>query len=451
MNSPDLYLRRVLDGALDAVLEINVDGVITSWNDAAALLLGWSPEEAIGERFDALALAPGHWPAVRKAVGQRTELMLRDRAGADVPVGVSLTSVELNGRTGLVAFLRDLRPQRNGGRPAAPVAAADGLLPEADDATLATVARAVRRFARGADPDEVRESICMAALEAGEAAVAYLAEPDEEHGGLVITAVAGAELREGITVVPFDADAPASEAHRTGRPVFIDDLASSPSPGTRAQARALGSASALMTPVERDGASPAVLGVAWEQRLGAPARLTAVMRLLAGEAGIALDRVAQLQDLEAQARTDPLTGLPNRRAWDEALSRELASSSRDGRPVCVAVTDVDDFKGYNDSRGHPAGDRLLRLAVTAWQQSLRAGDILARSGGDEFSVLLPNCRVEGAIALAERLRTSTPLGRSCSVGVAAWDGTESAQALISRADKALYVAKARGRNRVVAQ
>ena len=450
MSSPDLYLRRVLDGALDAVLEISPDGVITSWNDAAARMLGWSPEEAIGERFDALALAPGHWPAVRQAIGQRTELMLHDRDGGEVPVNVALTSIELEGRAGLVAFLRDLRPQR-GDDPAAPAAASDDALAEADDAAIATVARTTRRFARSADPDETREAICAAAVEACDATIAYLAEPDEDRGGLVVTAVAGAQLRDGVTVLPFDTPSAAIEAHRSGNPVFVADLASTPSPRTRAQARALGTVSGLVTPIVRDGAGTCVLGVTWEHRVGTADRHTTVMRLLADEAAIALSRSEQLRVLEAQARTDPLTGLPNVRAWDEALSRELASSSRDGRPVCVAVTDLDDFKGYNDSRGHPAGDRLLRLAVTAWQQSLRAGDILARSGGDEFSVLLPNCRVEGAVVLAERLRTSTPLGRSCSVGVAAWDGKESAQELVARADRALYEAKALGRNRVIAQ
>src|SRR6478672_10538181 len=112
MGSPDLYLRRVLDGALDAVVEISLDGVVTSWNDAAAELLGWSAAEAVGQRFDALALAPGHWTAVRQAAGQRMELMLRDRDGHEVPVDVALTSIELDRRTGLVAFLRDQRPRR---------------------------------------------------------------------------------------------------------------------------------------------------------------------------------------------------------------------------------------------------------------------------------------------------------------------------------------------------
>jgi diguanylate cyclase (GGDEF)-like protein/PAS domain S-box-containing protein len=451
MSSPDLYLRRVLDGALDAVLEISPDGIITSWNDAAARLLGWSPEEAVGERFDSLALAPGHWPAVRQAIGQRTELMLRGRDGGEVPVDVALTAIELDGRAGLVAFLRDLRPHQLANDHAVLAAPIEDALDEADDAAIATVARTTRRFARSADPAETREAICTAAIEACDAAIAYLAEPDEDHGGLVVTAVAGAQLRDGVIVLPFDTPSAAIEAHRTGEPVFVADLATSPSPRARAQARALGSISGLVTPIARDGAGTCVLGITWEHRVGAAGRHTTVMRLLADEAALALARAEQLRVLEAQARTDPLTGLPNVRAWDEALSRELASSSRDGRPVCVAVTDLDDFKGYNDSRGHPAGDRLLRLAVAAWQQSLRAGDILARSGGDEFSVLLPNCRVEGAVVLAERLRTSTPLGRSCSVGVAAWDGKESAQELVARADRALYEAKASGRNRVIAQ
>jgi diguanylate cyclase (GGDEF)-like protein len=146
------------------------------------------------------------------------------------------------------------------------------------------------------------------------------------------------------------------------------------------------------------------------------------------------------------ARTDSLTGVANRRAWDEELPRELARAARSGEQLCLALVDLDHFKAYNDRHGHPAGDRLLRAAAAAWQERLRKTDLLARYGGEEFAVLLPNCGVGDAMEIAERLRTALPEG-TCSIGVASWDRREEAKALVDRADRALYAVKKGGRNR----
>ena len=146
------------------------------------------------------------------------------------------------------------------------------------------------------------------------------------------------------------------------------------------------------------------------------------------------------------ARTDGLTGVANRRAWDDELPRELARSARSGRQLCVALLDLDHFKAYNDRHGHQAGDRLLKAAAAAWQGKLRKTDLLARYGGEEFAVLLPDCGLDNAMQIAEHLRIAPP-EVTCSLGVADWDGCEDATELVARADRALYAAKAAGRNR----
>jgi diguanylate cyclase (GGDEF)-like protein len=155
------------------------------------------------------------------------------------------------------------------------------------------------------------------------------------------------------------------------------------------------------------------------------------------------------------ARTDALTGLPNRRSLDEELPRELARARRHDTPVCAVMLDLDHFKEFNDSRGHQAGDMLLKEIASAWRNTLRDTDFVAyygfvaRYGGEEFVLVLPDCDLDPAMAVVERVRAAMPQGRTCSAGVARWNGTESADELLARADVALYHAKRGGRDRAI--
>ena len=159
--------------------------------------------------------------------------------------------------------------------------------------------------------------------------------------------------------------------------------------------------------------------------------------------------VAKLSDrLRTVASTDALTGLPNRRGWEVALERELARTRRRGSPLCVALLDLDNFKALNDERGHLAGDRVLKTLASTWLGLLRDTDLLARYGGDEFAVVLPDCPPQKATEIVERLSTSNADESSCSVGVACAAPGDEAQDLIARADRALYEAKGRGGGRV---
>ncbi|HTX30206.1 MAG TPA: diguanylate cyclase [Solirubrobacteraceae bacterium] len=157
-----------------------------------------------------------------------------------------------------------------------------------------------------------------------------------------------------------------------------------------------------------------------------------------------VQRVEQLlQRLSELARTDDLTGLPNRRAWQELLRRESVSARRTGSPLTVALVDLDRFKQYNDSHGHLAGDRLLVAATAAWRSALRETDVLARWGGDEFVLLLPNCDLRQTQALLERMRAICPTA-PFSAGMAESDGDRRPETLLALADEALYRAKREG-------
>jgi diguanylate cyclase (GGDEF)-like protein len=194
-----------------------------------------------------------------------------------------------------------------------------------------------------------------------------------------------------------------------------------------------------------------VLTLAWAERIDDPGqRVRSLVSLLAAEAAVAIERADLLARLEAVARTDDLTGLANRRAWDEHLPRELSRAHRDEQPLCVAMLDLDRFKEYNDERGHQAGDRLLKQVSAAWREMLRPSDMLARYGGEEFGLVLPHCSIEKGMEVVERLREYMVSGQTCSAGIAMWDGEEPADRLVSRADSALYEAKAAGRDRSVA-
>jgi diguanylate cyclase (GGDEF)-like protein len=114
------------------------------------------------------------------------------------------------------------------------------------------------------------------------------------------------------------------------------------------------------------------------------------------------------------------------------------------------MVDMDGFKAINDEKGHVAGDVLLQQTSVAWAGALRTTDTLARYGGDEFSVILPDCPLEEACTVIERLRAATPEPVTCSAGVACSDGAESAETLVRRADAALYEAKRAGRNATTA-
>jgi diguanylate cyclase (GGDEF)-like protein len=155
------------------------------------------------------------------------------------------------------------------------------------------------------------------------------------------------------------------------------------------------------------------------------------------------------------AYLDPLTSLPNRRAFEDAWKRELASAHRHGYPVAVALVDIDHFKQVNDKHGHLEGDRCLQAVGEVLRQTVRSADVVARLGGDEFVIALPYTNLEGALRIAERLRhmvATSDQGPPCniSVGVACTDQTPD-EALLAIADKALYLAKSEGRNRVAAE
>ncbi len=181
-----------------------------------------------------------------------------------------------------------------------------------------------------------------------------------------------------------------------------------------------------------------------------------LLRTVADQVAVAVNHARLFQQMQHQALTDGLTGCFNRRFFEIQLERDLHLATRMRQPVSLILLDIDHFKRVNDTHGHDAGDAALRILANALREELRGVDTAARYGGEEFAIILPQAGPEGALVVAERLRsrierTEVP-GVGCitaSIGVATFPADASSrELLVTSADRALYLAKRTGRNKV---
>jgi diguanylate cyclase (GGDEF)-like protein len=290
-----------------------------------------------------------------------------------------------------------------------------------------------------------REGICHAALDLAGADMALLVEPRLDT--LVSTAGAGQQMPP-VRIELGKEPSAVEVAYRSGEPMFLADVQGSAISAKRLVA-GTSISSSFFQPVLRGSEVVGVLVVAWRTARTRMRRSAAeALGLLAAEAAVAMERADRFSTVATMAASDPLTGLPNRRRWDEEAARMVARAERTGEPLAIAIIDLDRFKAYNDAFGHQAGDRLLKEAAAAWREQLRAGDLLARWGGEEFAVALPGATAEQAVPVLERLRAATPDGQTVSAGAASFTPGASLADLVEWADGALYAAKAAGRDRL---
>jgi diguanylate cyclase (GGDEF)-like protein len=405
--------REALAEAGTAILLVDGDLQIRMASGDAAADLGGVPlvGARLTEALDVGREGPGLERAVRRAAaGTDSELTVGSAIGPRTVRCVPLSG-DIVPEAGLaLVVISHARPRS---------AELTELRARASD--LETLATAARRLARSSYPDEARQTICEAAAD-----------------------VAGADL-EG-RGVPMDRAVHAARAFSTGRAEFTGAIGGSDA-GTAWPLGQAGALAASWHPVRRTIGIRAVIVVGWRYPASPPSdRMMGSMELVAGEAAVAIDRAAALEHLTGMARTDPLTELSNRRAWQDELSRELARAERNGQPLSIGMIDLDKLKTYNDTWGHAAGDRVLLTAAARWRRRLRLTDLLARIGGDEFAVTMPGCSLSEAIELGDQLRGALPDGLSCSIGVAEWSRAESASDLLARTDEALYAAKNSGRD-----
>lgn len=431
---PDRVHRALFDASPDALVVVDADGQIQMINRACTALLGYAPDELIGAPIERLVparharhrehrdryLAAPH----PRQMGALTELTAVHRDGHEIAVDVALTPEQVDGRRVVLAAIRDMRRRAVAGatlrvQATALRSAANGIV-ITDRAGLITWVNPAACRITGYDEGELVGHHTRL-LKSGAHDAAF-------YRGLWDTVLAG-ETWSG-TMTNRRKDGATYVEEQTIAPVLDDD----------------GGVSHF---------------IAIKQDVSERARAQAALAQAHAELAARMQEIEALNvALREQAMRDPLTGLLNRRAFHDAVARDVARARRGGAPLAVIMIDVDHFKRVNDDHGHEAGDRALVALAAILRDGVRASDLACRFGGEEFVVALPGMPVDLAAARADAWREAfaaaglvgaggAALRVTLSAGVAALGADASIDAALRRADEALYAAKRDGRDRVV--
>jgi diguanylate cyclase (GGDEF)-like protein/PAS domain S-box-containing protein len=450
-------LQTIMDSALDAVVMIDADGIITAWNPQAEKIFGWSKNEAIGQTLQATIMPPRHREAHERGLGQclltgegpmlskLVETQAVNRAGREFHVELTITPLQSEDKPAFSAFIRDITERRR----------------------VEDVQKARIRLMEYATNHTLKELLVATLDEAGlltDSPIGFYHFLEADQKTLFLQAWSTRTTREFCTAggegshYNIDQAGVWVECVRVRAPVIHNDYAALPNkrglpPGHAEVLRE------MVVPVFRKGSIVAILGVGNKPLPYVEYDLETVS-LLADLAWDFAENKRMEVELREMATTDFLTGLYNRRHFMGRMEDELARLKRhDTQCASVLMLDLDRFKNINDTLGHSAGDLVLKHFAAIVQAELRKIDTAGRIGGEEFAILLPGSDAEAAQAFAERLRqkvSDTPAARegksipaTVSIGISALRAGDAApDAALIRADQALYRAKEGGRNRV---
>ena len=460
--------RKISASAQDAIIMLDNEERVSYWNEAAEKMFNCSKEEAVGENLHKLIIPDrfcgrhlkgfkifqntGQGPIIGKTI----EVMALRKGGTEFPIELSLSGVQIKGKWNAIGIVRDITERKG----------AEEVLrrtvEERNDSIkemkhLMDFSTLMREETR---KDELIEHMAQVLKNIFDPDILAVLMLDKEKNVLDVAfrdpPIPVDELIRAETIL----DPSLCRVMRTGHEHIVRDINRDPS------------CSCLLYKIERGGyvcfpiiAGGATAGVVLmikkrEDHWGSEERLRLVSTYV-GMAAAALHRV-QLMDITRRAAvTDALTGVYNRRFFDEMLEKQLALARRHNEPLGLLIADLDRFKDFNDTYGHLAGDRLLQQVARILKNSIRSSDVLTRYGGEEFAIIMPATDITAILEKAEKIRQGVEStnfddivpGRSLkitiSIGAASFPehGTEYTD-LVSAADKALYKAKRGGRNRV---
>jgi diguanylate cyclase (GGDEF)-like protein/PAS domain S-box-containing protein len=460
--------RKISASAQDAIIMLDNEERVSYWNEAAEKMFNCSKEEAIGENLHKLIIPDrfrerhlkgfkifqntGHGPIIGKTI----EVMALRKGGTEFPIELSLSGVQIKGKWNAIGIVRDITERKG----------AEEVLrrtvEERNDSIkemkhLMDFSTLMREETR---KDELIEHMAQVLKNTFAPDILAVLMLDKEKNVLDVALrdppIPVDELLRAETIL----DPSLCRVMRTGHEHIVRDINRDPS------------CSCLLYKIEKGGyvcfpiiAGGATAGVVLmikkeEDHWGSEERLGLVSTYV-GMAAAALHRV-QLMDITRRAAvTDSLTGVYNRRFFDEMLEKQMALARRHNEPLGLLIADLDHFKDFNDTCGHLAGDHLLQQVARILKNSIRSSDVLTRYGGEEFAIIMPTTDITGALDKAEKIRQGVEStnfddvvpGQSfkmtISIGTASFPmhGTEY-DTLVGAADKALYKAKRGGRNRV---
>jgi diguanylate cyclase (GGDEF)-like protein len=323
--------------------------------------------------------------------------------------------------------------------------------------------QAIERLNRNAKPAEVFDALLelasgWAPVDFGAVTLVEGAPGAPRHR--VARVLAGGEPARALEGLEFADDTGlVASVVRLGSPLPIREVDPARTPVLGDGRCLAGLASLKVVPLRAGGRVLGTLVLGSRRRGAYAADAVRQLEVFAMQAGDAILRARLFDETERLATTDGLTGLLNHRAFQARLDEQLAQASRYGRPLALLFCDVDHFKRVNDTHGHPVGDDVLRGIARVLAREARASDAVARWGGEEFAILLPETDAAGGLAIAERIReriaaaavptAGGPLAVTVSVGVASMPANGRAKGpLVEAADRALYAAKRGGRNGV---
>lgn len=453
-----LLMASIVDSSDDGIIGFSMEGAITSWNRGAQQVYGYTSEEVIGKPVS--ILVPEHkttevvniFDRLKRGEGIKNHETIRKRKDGQV-INVSLTISPIidNGKIiGVSTIVREITERIKAQKRLEQLK--DQL--ELEKTKLEQVLSIEEGLNATLNLNKLIDFVVCKTVEVLEADKCSLMLLDEKSNELCIKGFSGLDEQSIIRSRLKIGEPIAGVVAQEGNPVLVTDIETD-SRFQRQNRTAYRSKSFLCVPIKLDGDLMGVISVADKKtREGVFSKLDLkILCMITRQVAVAIETAKLYKELSYLSITDPLTNMFNYRHFAKTLDQEIKRLKRYPGDLCLLMIDVDDFKSYNDSFGHLAGDFLLKEVARILNENLRSVDIACRYAGDEFVIILPQTKIPQAEVVAEKIKQKVeefPFKRkiTLSIGVATYSNNLDRFELMLKADTALYDAKKHGKNRV---